>query len=79
MIEVTLLRVTLRLRVLIRRVASVSFMRTALMASFVSNALEYFDHTGRSPAALRARRLCAPSKENLPGDSAYFPGSLRAW
>jgi hypothetical protein len=47
MIEVTLLRVTLRLQVLIRRVASVSFMRTTLMASLVSNALEYFDLTGQ--------------------------------
>jgi len=44
MIEVTRLRAAFASS--IGRVASVLFTRTTFIASFVSNAVEYFDHTG---------------------------------
>src|SRR4029077_10017095 len=50
LIEVTLLHAAFASS--IGCVASVSFMRTILITSFVSNALEYFDHTGWATAFL---------------------------
>jgi hypothetical protein len=47
MIEVTMLRAAFRsFASSIGLVASLIFMETTFIASFVSNALEYFDHTG---------------------------------